>query len=150
MFLAYFRVRENAIRPSRANPSDAGLDVFYCPTDIQSIELKSGENHLFETGLKFGVPHGYVLMVCNRGGMGAKRSLVYGAHIIDPGYDGEVFIDLHNIGPEAQIINPGDKIAQLLLVPAIPFRAQECNEDALYDYPIAISDREDGKLGSTG
>ena len=99
MILEY-TMKKGAKPPTRANPSDAGLDVFYCPKDLKVsvASIKPGENQLLPTGLKFGVPHGYMLQVCNRSSMGAKRSLVVGAHIIDSGYAGEVFIDLHNIG----------------------------------------------------
>jgi len=103
---------------------------------------------LLPTGLSFGIPHGYMLQVCNRSSMGAKRSLIVGAHIVDSGYDGEVFIDLHNIGEEDQYISRGDKIAQLVLLPVIHFRAQLTMQD-LYQKPISISDRGSGALGST-
>ena len=143
-------VREGAKSPNRANPSDAGLDVFYCPTDpnVSAISIGPGENKLLPTGLKFGVPHGYMLQVCNRSSMGAKRSLVVGAHIIDSGYDGEVFIDLHNIGTEEQYIGTGDKIAQLVLVPVVHFRTIQA-KGGLYDGSITISNRGEGALGST-
>jgi len=81
--------------------------------------------------------------------MGAKRSLIVGAHIIDSGYDGEVFIDLHNIGKETQFVSAGDKIAQLVLVPVVHFRASESQDDDLYGDPITISSRGDGALGSS-
>ena len=149
MILEY-TMRKGAKSPTRANPSDAGLDVFYCPKDpkVSVASIKPGDNQLLSTGLKFGVPHGYMLQVCNRSSMGAKRSLVVGAHIIDSGYAGEVFIDLHNIGNEEQFIEVGDKIAQLVLVPVIHFKAQETDEN-LYSYPITISGRDSGALGST-
>ena len=147
-----FTKRENAKSPMRANPSDAGLDVFYCPKDpqVSSCSIKPGENMLLETGLRFGIPHGYMLQVCNRSSMGAKRSLVVGAHVIDSGYEGEVFIDLHNIGSEQQTISTGDKIAQLVLVPVVHFRPQKTNPLSLYHgQGLTISERGDGALGST-
>jgi len=152
MILEYVRVREGAKPPERANPSDAGLDVFYNPDDYsEAITLAPGENALFSTGLRFGVPHGYMLQVMNRSSMAAKRGLVVGAHCVDSGYDGEVFIDLHNIGTESQRVIPGEKIAQIVLVPVVPFRALETSTGNLYDwYPITISNRGEGALGSTG
>lgn len=168
MLMKFFRVRENAIIPQRANPSDAGCDVFYCPNensefgDVKGnsyvgtfinheIRIKPGQNAIIPTGLKFSIPHNFALMVCNRSSFGAKKSLVYGAHVIDSGYAGEVFIDLHNIGTETQVINSGDKIAQLVLVPVISFQPLEAQkEEELYDiYPITISNRGAGALGST-
>lgn len=150
MILEYTK-REGTKIPTRANPSDAGLDVYYCPKDpsISAVTLNPGDNSLFPTGLKFGVPHGYMLQVCNRSSMGAKRSLVVGAHIIDSGYDGEVFIDLHNIGKETQFVSAGDKIAQLVLVPVVAVRPRLVEGDNLYGEDISMSGREDGALGST-
>ena len=150
MILEYARVRDTAKPPERANPSDAGLDVFFNPEKSNMITLKPGESALFSTGVRFGVPHGYMLQVMNRSSMAAKRGLVVGAHCVDSGYDGEVFIDLHNIGNQVRNIEPGDKIAQVVLVPVVPFRALETSSGNLYDwYPITISNRGEGALGST-
>jgi dUTP pyrophosphatase len=105
---------------------------------------------ILSTGLKFGIPHGYMLQVMNRGGNAAKKQLLVGACVVDSGYDGEVFVNLHNIGKEIQVVVPGDKIAQAVLIPVVPARFVESPDDNLYDwYPIAISDRGDGALGST-
>ena len=149
MILEY-KMRAGAVKPTRANPSDAGLDVFYCPKDpkVSVIIIQPGENKLLPTGLSFGVPHGYMLQVCNRSSLGAKRSLIVGAHIVDSGYDGEVFVDLHNIGSEIQYIERGAKIAQLVLLPVIHFRPQPTS-DELYREDITISSRGQGALGST-
>ncbi len=151
MIIEYARVRDKARPPERANPSDAGLDVFYNPEDGLTKQLDVGENAVLATGLRFGVPHGYMLQVMNRSSMAAKRGLVVGAHCIDSGYDGEVFIDLHNVGTTMQNIRPGEKIAQVVLVPVVHFRAVETGSGDLYNwYPITISNRGEGALGSTG
>ena len=149
MILEY-KMRQGALAPMRANPSDAGLDVFYSPSDpnVAAVNIGPGENKMLPTGLSFGIPHGYMLQVCNRSSMGVKRSLVVGAHIIDSGYDGEVFIDLHNIGAETQFIERGAKIAQLVLVPVVHFRARHVTHE-LYDESITISNRGADALGST-
>jgi len=151
MMLEYKRLRPEVRPPSRANPSDAGLDVYYSPSDpsISVVRIAPGEGAVLDTGLKFGVPHGYMLEVKNRSSIAAKRSLLVGACVIDSGYDGEVFINLNNVGTETQYISPGEKIAQLVLVPVVHFRAVETSGE-LYDwYPITISDRGEGALGST-
>jgi dUTP pyrophosphatase len=80
-----------------------------------------------------------MLEVKNRSGNAAKRSLLVGACVVDSGYSGEVFINLHNVGLEHQYIEPGMKIAQLVLVPVVHFRAQEKSAGDLYDYPMTIS-----------
>lgn len=150
MILEY-KLRPGAKTPTRANPSDAGLDVYYCPKDpqVSSASIEPGKNMLLPTGLSFGVPHGYMLQVCNRSSMGAKRSLTVGAHIVDSGYDGEIFIDLHNVGTEVQYISAGDKVAQLVLVPVVHFRPMQLKETSLYRDDISMSNRGEGSLGST-
>ena len=70
----------------------------------------------------------------------------------DSGYDGEVFVNLHNVGLGPQTLKKGDKIAQAVLIPVVHFKAFEQTGDKpdLYDYyPITISNRGTGALGST-
>jgi dUTP pyrophosphatase len=149
MIIEYAKVRSTAHEPDRANPSDAGLDVFYSPEDPTTVALHPGDSKILETGLKFGVPHGYMLEVKNRSSVAAKKSLLVGACVIDSGYDGEVFINLHNVGSRLQCISPGDKIAQLVLTPVVHFRPTLTEESELYAHPMTISNRGDGALGST-
>jgi dUTP pyrophosphatase len=151
MIVEFAQTRTNAFEPQRANPSDAGLDVFYSPEqDDQSICIEPGESRVIPTGLRFGVPHGYMLEVKNRSSVAAKRSLIVGACVVDSGYDGEVFVNLHNIGKETQYVRGGDKIAQLVMIPVVNFRATQSSSGDLYRNPITISNRGDGALGSTG
>ena len=149
MIIQYYKTRDDVITPDRANPSDAGLDLFFCPSDGEGIYLQPGETALFQTGLKFGIPHGYMLEVKNRSGNASKRSLLVGACVVDSGYDGEVFVNLHNVGKKVQLIDPGTKIAQVVLIPVVHFRPIEIDTDNLYDFPMTISNRGDGALGST-
>jgi dUTP pyrophosphatase len=145
------RVKDGVKVPTRSNPSDAGLDIYAHVGKMgEFVEVLPNQSVLVPTGLKFGVPHGYMLQVMNRSSVAAKRGLVVGAHVIDSGYDGEVFINLHNVGSRSQEIYHGDKIAQLVMIPIVPFRAYEILDDQLYVQPITISNRGDGALGSTG
>ena len=151
MILRYEKVRLGAKSPTRSNPSDAGLDVFYCPEhDKGAIFIGPTATGILQTGLRFEVPHGYMLEVKNRSSMAAKKQLLVGACVIDPGYSGEVFINLHNVGMEPQIISVGDKIAQLVMVPVIHFECQEESSGTIYNRPVCISDRGTGGFGSTG
>ena len=152
MILEYMMIREWK-RPSRSNPSDAGLDVYWNPDPDEHKHgwpgyLQQGESAVFKTGLKIGIPHGYMIQVMNRSSM-ASRGLVVGAHVIDAGYDGEIMINLHNIKDYDVGIKPGDKIAQLVMIPVIHFRLKEVGSP-LYREPICISNRGDGGFGSTG
>ena len=150
MILEYAKVRDTAFTPDRANPSDAGLDIFYSPENKnRKIHMSPNTSRVLPTGLKFAIPHGYMLEVKNRSSVAAKRQLLVGACVIDSGYEGEVFVNLHNVGVEGQVIVPGDKIAQLVMTPVVHFRASETTEETLYNYPMTISGRGEGSLGST-
>ena len=87
-----------------------------------------------------------MLEVKNKSGIASKRQLIVGACVVDSGYDGEVFVNLHNIGFDSQIIDPGQKIAQAVLIPVNCFEIEEVIEDNLNKG----STRGDGALGSTG
>jgi dUTP pyrophosphatase len=149
MYIEYFKIRESAPAPRRANPSDAGMDLAFWPKGAGAIIIKPGESAICGTGLKFGVPHGYMLQIMNRSSIAAKRSLVVGAHVVDAGYNGEVFINLHNIGKQKRVVEPGDRIAQAVLVPVIHATPVEHHEDELYSRAYIESNRGDGALGST-
>jgi dUTP pyrophosphatase len=150
MIIEFHRLDEYVRHPTRSNPSDAGLDVYANLRDPMVIE--PGGSAIIPTGLRFGIPHGYMLQVMNRSSVAAKRSLIVGAHVVDSGYDGEVFINLHNVGTELQQVKFGQKIAQLVMIPVVHFRALEEVDGLIYDdrQPITISDRGEGALGSTG
>ena len=150
MIIQYHRLDEYVKVPTRSNPSDAGLDVY--ANVKEPVVIDPRESVIIPTGLKFGIPHGYMLQVMNRSSIAAKRSLIVGAHVVDSGYDGEVFINLHNVGTELQQIKFGQKIAQLVMIPVVHFRALEEVDGLIYDdrQPITISDRGEGALGSTG
>jgi len=158
MIIEYTKVRGNVRPPERANPSDAGLDLFFNPDTkgilpspkLDSVLIERGQSVLLPTGYKFGIPHGYMLEIKNRSGIAAKRSLIVGACVVDSGYEGEVFVNLHNIGDQGQIIEPHTKIAQAVMVPVVHFRAVETASGDLYNwYPITLSERGVGALGST-
>jgi len=170
MYLKVCKNHPDAKLPARSNPSDAGADVFYCGEE--TINLGPGTNYLFDTGLSIEVPHGYAVQVLNRSSMAAKRGLVVGACLLDPGYSGPVKIDLHNIGVPGvprylnsvsdgkftafyqslcdQTIKPGDKIAQLVCYPIVHFIPMEVPREGLYSDLQVISNRDSGGFGSTG
>ena len=146
MIIEYHRTHFNSHPPTRGNPSDAGLDVYFSPKTRDPVTIEPGQSVILPTGLKFGVPHGYMLEVKNKSGIASKRQLLVGACVIDPGYDGEIFVNLHNVGESAQVIMPGEKVAQLVLTPVIHCGIEEVHEDNLNLY----SRRGKGGFGSTG
>ena len=152
MILQYSKTHTLAKDPIRSNPSDAGLDVFYCPStsSAESVTIDPGTSVVLGTGLKFGIPHGFMLEVKNRSSWASKLQLLVGACIIDSGYAGEVMINLHNVGHLPRVVSLGDKIAQLVMIPVIQARPQLVDEEELYEDPICISARGAAGFGSTG
>jgi dUTP pyrophosphatase len=153
MILQYYMVHGNVFPPVRSNPSDAGLDLRWSPEDAaaKALRIEPGESKLVPTGCIFGIPHSYMMEIKNKSGVAHKRQLLVGACVVDSGYEGEVFVNLHNIGTEAQILSPGDKVAQAVVVPVVHARFVASATPDVYDwYPITISNRGTGALGSTG
>jgi dUTP pyrophosphatase len=151
MLMQFMKMHSDVHLPFRKNTSDAGADVRLFSPNTPQVIINPGASVKLDTGLKTHVPHGYALLVMNRSGMASEKVLKVGAQVIDPGYKGEIKINLHNDGTEPQTIKHGDKVAQLLLVPVIPFVAFECkSEEELYATPLYISERGTGGFGSTG
>jgi len=147
MNLKCYKIRSEAKLPVRAYSIDAGMDLFYCPVEgDESFSIPSGSSRVIPTGLKIKVPECYMLEVKNKSGIASKRQLLVGACVVDPGYDGEIFVNLHNIGDSEQVIEPGEKIAQAVLTPVIHCGIEEVHEDNLNLY----SRRGKGGFGSTG
>ena len=151
MNLRVYRTRAHAKLPVRAHAADAGIDLFYCPDKVHSMYGKDycvhpSESKVVPTGLKVEVPYGFMLEIKNKSSVAAKKQLLVGACVVDSGYDGEVFVNLHNVGSVACLIEPGQKIAQAVLIPIEPCVVTECKTDTLNDN----STRGTGALGSTG
>ena len=151
MKLRCYKVRKSAKLPTRAHSSDAGMDLFFCPPpnpdlpkQIESVPPFS--NSLFPTGVKIEVPEGYMLEIKNKSGIASKRGLLVGACVVDRGYTGEIFVNLHNITHRSQTFYPGDKIAQAVFV-KITTDIELVEAENIYDEETS---RGSGALGSTG
>jgi dUTP pyrophosphatase len=111
------------------------------------ISIPSLKRVILPTGLRVKVEPGTYLEVANRGSMAAKYGLIFGAHIIDSDYRGNVFINLINVSAETQKLDFGQKIAQILhksvLMDDISLVSNE-------EYDRGRTKRGAGALGSTG
>ena len=153
MNLKVFKIREGAKLPTRAHQTDAGMDLYYCPNGERVRVLKeegfvigARETVLIPTGIKVNVPYGYMLEVKNKSGIAFKRQLLVGACVVDPGYTGEVYVNLHNVGLQTQYLQPGDKIAQAVLVPVMHCGVEEVSQEEIE----IKTERGSGGFGSTG
>jgi dUTP pyrophosphatase len=136
------RLRDDAVVPARAHPGDAGLDL----AALDALELPPGGRAAVPTGLAVAIPEGYAGLVVPRSGL-ARRHGVTVANapgLIDAGYRGELTVVLVNLGDAAHRIAPGDRIAQLVIVPVALATTIEVDE-------LPASDgRGEGGFGSTG
>ncbi len=142
-----FKTRPTAKLPQRAHAHDAGMDFFFAPDTDKPVLIESGQSAVLQTGLKVEVPRGYMLQIMNKSGVASKRSLLTGACVVDHGYTGEIFINLHNVGSQVQMIEPGMKLAQGVFIQVENFALELIDEDNIYGEDTS---RGSGALGSTG
>ena len=142
-----FRTRPTAKLPARAHRTDAGMDFFFSPMEGAAVRIQPGQSVLLETGVKMEVPPGCMLQIMNKAGVASKLHLITGACVVDEGYTGEIFVNLHNIGTDVEFIDAGQKVAQGVFVRIEKPGLWEIEEDNIYGNTTA---RGDGSLGSTG
>lgn len=142
-----YRTRPKAKLPERAHSTDAGMDFFFSPVEGVSARIKPGQSVLLETGIKMQVPPDCMLQIMNKSGIASKRHLITGACVVDEGYTGEIFVNLHNIGTEIEFVEPGQKIAQGVFVRIEKPLLLEVEDGNIYEDETA---RGSGALGSTG
>jgi dUTP pyrophosphatase len=117
------RCRDGVILPGYAHKSDSGFDLRWHPAvrDPDKLDglVAKGDRYSFETGLKFGIPHGYELQIRSKSGLGILEGLVVTNQpgTVDSGYDGEVVVSLLNVGGVDRWVVPGQKIAQGVFAP---------------------------------
>lgn len=143
MTLQIKRVRPTAVLPERATHGSAGLDLRACTTEETCI--MPGETTVLPTGLAVALPEGSVGLVFGRSGLGIRHGIVpaNAVGVIDADYRGEILVGLANHSAESYIIVPGDRIAQLVIVPVLTPPIEEvCN--------LSETARGEGGFGSTG
>ena len=138
------RIRDEFGLPHYATPGSAGLDLRACLDG--PLELSPGHTELVPTGNAIHINDpGYAAVLIPRSGMGHKHGIVLGnlTGLIDSDYQGQLFVSCWNRGQGEFTINPGDRIAQMVLVPVaqVEFNVVEDFDE---------SERAAGGFGSTG
>lgn len=143
MNLEIKKLDDRAVMPSYGSEFSAGADLYACLDE--EITIKAGETAFIHTGLAFAIPEGCVGLVYARSGLGCKKGLAPSnkVGVIDSDYRGEVMVALHNHSSEDHVIEPKDKIAQMVITPYIK---------ANYTFVEKLDDtvRGTGGFGSTG
>lgn len=125
--LAFQRLREDAVLPERAYDGDAGLDLAAC----ERVELQPGTRAVVGTGVAVAIPEGHAGFVQPRSGLAARHGIavVNSPGLVDSGYRGELKVVLLNTDrDESFVVEPGMRIAQLVVVPVATPRPVEVQE----------------------
>jgi len=136
------RLREQM--PSYATPGSAGLDLRACLGEPLVVE--PGSTHLVPTGLAIHIADpGYAALILPRSGLGHKHGIVLGNLIglIDSDYQGQLMVSTWNRGSTSFVLNPMERLAQLVIVPVLQVGFEVVDE-------FAGSERGEGGFGSTG
>lgn len=142
MQIQVIKLKPEATLPTRAHAGDAGLDLYAC----EAAHLGPGERWGVGTGVAVEIPAGHAGLVLPRSGLAREHgiTLVNSPGLIDAGYRGELRVLLLNADPaEVFRVEPGDRIAQLVITPVAlpePVEAEELSD----------SSRGAGGFGSSG
>ncbi|MFZ6648360.1 dUTP diphosphatase [Undibacterium sp. TJN25] len=136
--------RMKELLPAYGTPGSAGLDLRACITE--AITIQPGETVLVPTGLAIHIGDpGYAAMLLPRSGMGHKNGIVLGnlVGLIDSDYQGELKISTWNRGQSAFVLEPMERLAQMIIVPVL-----QVGFNVVDDFDA--SERGAGGFGSTG
>ena len=143
MNINFKKLNDLAITPTRGSEYAAGYDL-YAATSY-TIEIEPHSTVKIGTGLAFELPENTFAAIFPRSGIASKRGLAPANKVgaCDADYRGEYMIMLHNHTNSVQTIEPGERIAQMILMPYIPMEFNEVNE-------LSETVRGTGGFGSTG
>ena len=105
-------VEKGAYAPNRAHKTDAGLDIRSRETRL----VKAHSSALFHTGLHVQLPHGTAGLLVSKSGLNVEYGIT-STGLIDEGYTGEIMVKLYNHSDSNYLVNAGDKISQLVVIP---------------------------------
>lgn len=137
------KLSANAIIPTRGSDRAAGYDLYACLE--HDVTIGAGETVKIGTGLSIAVPEGYFGAIFARSGLAAKEGLrpANCVGVADSDYRGEYIVALHNDSAVSRTVTPGERIAQLVVMPYLSVEFDEV--DALDE-----TERGAGGFGSTG
>jgi dUTP pyrophosphatase len=130
--------------PAYATSGSAGLDLRACLDE--PLTLKPGDSSLVPTGLAIHVADpGHAAVIIPRSGLGHKHGIVLGnlVGLIDSDYQGQLFVSCWNRGRETFVVNPMERIAQLVVIPVVQVELNVVES-------FSESERGGGGFGSTG
>ena len=136
------KLDERAILPTYGTEFSAGADLYNLP---ESVEIAPHTTVLIHTGIATEIPEGYCGLIFARSGLATKRGLAPAnkVGVIDADYRGEIMVALHNHSDKAAIVEAGERVAQLAIVPFLKAEFEQSDE-------LSDTVRGSGGFGSTG
>lgn len=137
------KLNNNAVIPVYGSDFSAGADLY--SAEESAVTVKAGETYLFHTAIAIEIPEGYVGLVYARSGLASKRGLAPAnkVGVIDSDYRGEIMVAILNHSDKEQVVEPHERIAQLVIAPFLKAEFEETNE-------LSDTVRGEGGFGSTG
>lgn len=137
------KLRDNAVIPTRGSEYAAGYDL-YAAID-ETLVIGPHETQKIGTGLAFSLPDNTFAAVFARSGLATKEGLrpANCVGVCDSDYRGEYIVALHNDSEEIRYVEPGERIAQMVLMPYVQMGFVEVDE-------LTETGRGNGGFGSTG
>lgn len=124
--------------PERAHPEDAGLDLF----SPEAVKVPARGSAVIDTGVHVEIQNGYAGMIKSKSGLNIKHGIISDG-VVDAGYTGSIRVKLYNLSDEDYMVELGDKISQLVIVPVVTPDVDIVGE-------IGGSERGKNGFGSTG
>lgn len=137
------KLSPNATVPTYGSLYSAGADLYAC--EDAPVSIAPGETKLIHTGLSFEIPEYFAGLIYARSGLATKKGLAPAnkVGVIDSDYRGEVMVSLYNQSGSVQTVEPGERLAQMVITPFL--KAEFIEADELSD-----TVRGTGGFGSTG
>lgn len=126
MTLKIQRLHEDATLPTRAHENDAGLDLYAA----EKVGIPVLGRNLVGTGIAVAIPAGHVGYITPRSGLAFSSGITVlnAPGTVDAGYNGEVKVNLVNHGQAPYLVQPGERVAQLVIHPITLPEVEEVNE----------------------
>lgn len=137
------KLNEKATVPTYGSPFSAGADLY--ASEEAPVKIEPGKTVLIHTGLSFEIPEGYAGLIYARSGLATKKGLAPAnkVGVIDSDYRGEVMVSLYNQSGEIQTVEPGERLAQMVITPFL-------KADFICTEELSDTVRGSGGFGSTG
>ena len=141
--LRFKKLDERAQTPRYGTEFSAGADLYACMEE--PLAVSPGATAFVHTGIAVEIPAGLVGLVYARSGLACKKGLAPAnkVGVIDSDYRGEIMVALHNHSTEEIVVEPGERVAQMVIAPYYFAEYEEADE-------LADTVRGEGGFGSTG